>query len=512
MTEIEQITIPLIGCLISPETYPNLYHAFSYIQIESIIWYLVIFILQSFAHNPLLSNDYVHEYEAVKKSKLTIEDLDPAIKKRKSIMLSISEDDVEWHKNHKAISINGYWYDVTNFISSHPGGRIIEDYIGKEATASFYGMHCNADVILKQRFPAAIHTSSKPYMQKNFEMNTLYWKLYQKYNELGLFTPSTWWIVKVHILQAIIFAVLCHCCYYYPKNWLFNGIICGNFMLSGAFITHDACHSYTATSRSINKVISWINGDVIFGVSYRWWYIEHNQHHAMPNTYSEEHGKNIDPQASEDIWVQADEIFGYFKAFYHPFLIPYQHIICYPMALFVGKFGIMVDCWIPQILERRYKHIFGLILHWTYILTLCHLMENSWKFYFTLHTYFGILTIQLITNHIAKPFREIEESKEMSFPKRQVEVNANFRCSRWLDWFFGGLHFHNEHHVFPRMPRYNLRLISYDIKKYMKDFDVPYDVDWFFNLVWKSVLHLREKGKLYVEFRKNGGSLLKKVD
>lgn len=97
-------------------------------------------------------------------------------------------------------------------------------------------------------------------------------------------------------------------------------------MLAGAFITHDGCHNYTTANRTMNKLISWINGDVIFGVSYRWWYIEHNEHHAMPNTYSDVEGRIIDPQGCEDFWAQADQVLGFYDKIYHPTVLPYQHI------------------------------------------------------------------------------------------------------------------------------------------------------------------------------------------
>ena len=410
-----------------------------------------------FTHNVMLFNKYIHQYDSIKDSNLTIEDIDPRIKKRRDRLPTISEDDDKWHSEHQAISINGYWYDIGNFIPSHPGGDIIKQYIRKDATTSFYGMHCKPDEILKQRFPCAIHMSSKPYVQKNFKLNELYWKLYQRYNELGLFTPSILWVVKVHILQAIMCAVMCWCCYYYPKNWFFNGIICGNFMVNAAFISHDSCHNVTTQNRSVNKFISLLNGTLCFGVFHDWWYVEHNMHHAMPNTYSDEEGRIVDPQSCEDLWAQADQVLGFYKAIYHPWTIPYQHIITFPLALFFGRFGIMVDGWAQSFKELRYKHILGLVLHWTWIIALCCLMESYWRFYFILHTYYGLLSLQLLSSHIAKPFQELEEAKEMSFPKRQAEVNVNFRCSRWNDWFFGGLHYHTEHHVFPRMPRYNLR-------------------------------------------------------
>lgn len=37
-------------------------------------------------------------------------------------------------------------------------------------------------------------------------------------------------------------------------------------------------------------------------------------------------------------------------------------------------------------------------------------------------------------------------------------------CPPWLDFFHGGLHMQVTHHLFPRMPRHNLRRASEEVK------------------------------------------------
>ena len=92
----------------------------------------------------------------------------------------------------------------------------------------------------------------------------------------------------------------------------------------------------------------------------------------------------------------------------------------------------------------------------------------------------------------------ITDAPHESWHQRQTEVNINLKSSRWFDWWFGGLHFHIEHHVFPRMPRYNLRVISYDVKALMKDHGVFYDYNWLSHIVIDVYYHLK---KLAYEFR-----------
>ena len=77
-------------------------------------------------------------------------------------------------------------------------------------------------------------------------------------------------------------------------------------------------------------------------------------------------------------------------------------------------------------------------------------------------------------------------------------MNVNLKTSRWFDWFFGGLHFHIEHHIFAKMPRHNLRLITYDIKKLTKDQGIDYEFEWVWYVLANICKHLKKVSKTWV--------------
>jgi fatty acid desaturase len=79
-----------------------------------------------------------------------------------------------------------------------------------------------------------------------------------------------------------------------------------------------------------------------------------------------------------------------------------------------------------------------------------------------------------------------------------TEVTINCKSSQWTDWFFGGLHFHIEHHVWPKIPRYNLRVINYDMKKFMKEFDILYEYKWLWVAFGEMNAHLKRIGKVWI--------------
>lgn len=56
----------------------------------------------------------------------------------------------------------------------------------------------------------------------------------------------------------------------------------------------------------------------------------------------------------------------------------------------------------------------------------------------------------------------------------QVNGTMNWSCPAWLDWFHGGLQFQIEHHLFPALPRHNLRKASLLVQPLCQEFNLHY--------------------------------------
>ena len=83
-------------------------------------------LIVSISNNVLLTGKYYDEFEKVTGSDKTIEDIIPKLAKIKDSLPEVAENDVEYHRNHQVIAVNGYWYNVKGFLDSHPGGPIIK--------------------------------------------------------------------------------------------------------------------------------------------------------------------------------------------------------------------------------------------------------------------------------------------------------------------------------------------------------------------------------------------------
>jgi delta8-fatty-acid desaturase len=55
-----------------------------------------------------------------------------------------------------------------------------------------------------------------------------------------------------------------------------------------------------------------------------------------------------------------------------------------------------------------------------------------------------------------------------SFPHRQLRTTTDVICPPYLSFLHGGLHLQVTHHLFPRLPRHNLREASKLVKEYAK--------------------------------------------
>jgi sphingolipid 8-(E)-desaturase len=61
-----------------------------------------------------------------------------------------------------------------------------------------------------------------------------------------------------------------------------------------------------------------------------------------------------------------------------------------------------------------------------------------------------------------------------SFFARQLRTTVDVICSPSIEFIHGGLHLQVTHHLFPRLPRHNLRAASAIVKEYAKQQGLEY--------------------------------------
>jgi len=68
-------------------------------------------------------------------------------------------------------------------------------------------------------------------------------------------------------------------------------------------------------------------------------------------------------------------------------------------------------------------------------------------------------------------------------------------CPEWLDFFHGGLQFQAIHHLFPRIPRHNLRQTQKLVQEFCREVDIPYALYGFVDGNKKVIGRLADVGR-----------------
>ena len=398
------------------------------------------------------------------------------------------------HPNAKVIGIGGKLYDVTNFIKVHPGGDIIERFIGKDSTSAFNGFH-EKDV-LKYRFPVGTY-EMKPV---DFTSTALA-KLHKSLREDGFFvTDKVWFAKKIAVTFTFLLVTIL-----LVTSPLMTSRLCltiaaislAGFWQQSGFLMHDFMHNHVFQNRRLDQWFGTFFGTVCFGVNGSWWRDEHFVHHAYPNTVNYEKGV-ADPQMHEDVWAQNEKLFPFHKSLLHRLAIRIQHISFIPLCVGVGRIGIIVDSFSK---ERGLREWVAVSLHWVWVLTLLSQFPTKTDaaiFYAIAAIIQGILHIQLLISHYSKTgYEEHQIGDTVEWYRVQIESNINITNPVWLDWFHGGLNFHIEHHLFPTMPRHNYRAAGARIKQLCKEMELEYDECTWSEAVVRTIRNLKQMSTLF---------------
>jgi fatty acid desaturase len=83
------------------------------------------------------------------------------------------------------------------------------------------------------------------------------------------------------------------------------------------------------------------------------------------------------------------------------------------------------------------------------------------------------------------------------FWKLQVTNTRNITSNWFVDWFCGGLQYHVDHHLFPMLPRHNLKKVHVLVESFCKEHDMYYhETD-----MWVGTMEvLNHLNKVSVEF------------
>jgi len=258
------------------------------------------------------------------------------------------------------------------------------------------------------------------------------------------------------------------------------------------FIGHDAGHNQVFGTRRRNRLLGLIVGNALIGLSFGWWVHKHNAHHAHPN----ELGR--DPDIAPGIPMASPDAPGSGRRPLASWLARWQAPLFFPFLLL--RSGGMHVLGIKRLLGQRDHasavETFLIMLHAALYLTVVLLVLSPLKalaFIAVQQAVFSLyLGISFAPNHKGMPI--IETATAASFARRQVVTARNVTGGRFTDFMLGGLNYQIEHHLFPSMPRPNLRRVQSLVRDFCVATDLGYSEESFAESFRQIVHHLSDAG------------------
>jgi fatty acid desaturase len=258
-----------------------------------------------------------------------------------------------------------------------------------------------------------------------------------------------------------------------------------------AFLGHDAGHRQICGTRRANRLLGLVLGNLLIGVSYTWWVGKHTRHHSNPNH------TDLDPDVTIGVLAftaaQASDKRGLIRA-----VVRFQAYLFFPLLLLEA--GHLHAASLKAVLggrERldRVEALLLLVHAGAYVAALLLVLSplRAAAFLLLQQGLFGLyLGCCFAPNHKGMPI--LEEGKEPDYLRRQVLTSRNVRGSRVVDFLMGGLNYQIEHHLFPSMPRPNLRRAQPLVRAFCTERGVSYSESSVFGSYGEALRHLHQAG------------------
>jgi fatty acid desaturase len=259
------------------------------------------------------------------------------------------------------------------------------------------------------------------------------------------------------------------------------------------FIGHDAGHRQIFASKRANDLVGLLHGNLAVGLSFGWWVDKHNRHHAHPNTEDEDPDIDIGALA-----FTAGQAIGK-RSRVTRFIARHQRYLFFPLLLLeaVQLHVSSVQAVAGRGLRNRVWEALLLGLHAAGHLTAVLLVLSPFKaavFIVVQQALFGLyLGCSFAPNHKGMPILAADDQSD--FLRRQVLTSRNVRGSWLVDYALGGLNYQIEHHLFPSMPRPNLRRSQAIVKAFCNQHGVSYCETTLWRSYAQAIRHLHDVGR-----------------
>mmetsp|Transcript_20635 Transcript_20635/g.25518 ORF Transcript_20635/g.25518 Transcript_20635/m.25518 type:complete len:482 (+) Transcript_20635:121-1566(+) len=415
--------------------------------------------------------------------------------------------------NKCLIIIGSSIYDCTKWQNNHPGGHLtIRALCGKDATDAFDATHTPE---IRGRLKGFYY--GKLADENLSDLTVDFRRITKQLKDEGFFETDYTFYYKKIAAYACLFALVLAGVFLSDKLIVhaLSGMGLGLFWQQVAFIGHDLGHNGITHDRIIDSYLGLFFGNFCTGIGIGWWKRGHNVHHIVTNSIEYDPDIQHLPLFAVTPEYLKKRVFStWYNAYLHlnslaHVLVRYQHWLYYPVMAFARfnlyaqslthAFGVgMYDK--NEYMWKRGLQVWSLLGFHTWLIALTMSLP-TWSsrivFFMLAHNVAGILHIQITLSHFSMPTYSgtTYDGCDNGHLQTQLKGSLDVDCPEWLDWFHGGLQFQTPHHVWPRMPRHNLRKAQSILMSFCKQHGLEFNCLPFLQANYTVFKTLRETGK-----------------
>jgi fatty acid desaturase len=261
-----------------------------------------------------------------------------------------------------------------------------------------------------------------------------------------------------------------------------------------AYLSHDAGHRAITRDRRWIQVIGHFGMTFLTGFSFSWWMHSHDNHHEKLN----ERDGDLAMKYSLVLAVHPDAVRrkrGLARA-----LLRWQgHYVWLLMPFY--HFAMMLDgvLWIarnPRTTRIDQLVLPGYIALWFvapvpfigWKLAAIHWLAES-----MIASVYLVLTF--IVHHVGKKVILPSDEPGMTLLRQQLETTRTLGTWRIFDWYYSGLNYHIEHHLFPWVPHWRYRKMRFLVQRFCRRKGIAYREQGFWSAVVEVFVYLRCVGR-----------------
>ena len=230
----------------------------------------------------------------------------------------------------------------------------------------------------------------------------------------------------------------------------------------------------------------------VLGLNLSWWMDEHNLHHGLPNH------ETRDPNIDMRFWAFTEGQRRRRRGI-DAWMVKFQAITVIPLNMLGGFYKIVESG--RYIKNRKLRHprleLLTYSFYWAWMLTFAFVVMSPYQAVAFLAVYYVVFGLSLgaliAPNH--KGMLMVGDGHDLDFLRWQVLTSRNVRGGHLTDFFYGGLNYQIEHHLFPTMPRNLLPEAVKIVEPYCKKHGISYHTTGVAEGFWEI---LREMHRLRV--------------